>query len=161
MTSDLEWTILYLDVCDEDPRQQGLGVDQLPQERDQDQGEGLGEGLVGEDLDTLGDEDIIGETVQELQQVPGQELVLNHLEDLPHGRLSEGRSPRGLHPGAPDCGRHGTVELVEAGANLVEEYRGEVVGLHRPLARPRLPPPLRLVAHQVSPEAGKYFRKLR
>ena len=45
------------------------------------------------------------------------------------------------------------MELVEAGADLVEEYRGEVVGLHRP-GPPRLLPSLRLVAHQVCPQAG-------
>ena len=45
------------------------------------------------------------------------------------------------------------MELVEAGANLVEKYRGQVVGLHRSPG-PVLLPSLRLVAHQVSPQAG-------
>ena len=46
------------------------------------------------------------------------------------------------------------MELVEAGANLVEKYRGQVVGLHWTHPGPVLLPSLRLVAHQVSPQAG-------
>ena len=73
---------VVLNVPNETGRKVCLLVQQLPQQGDQDQAQGLAERLVREHSDCLRDKYIVRQIVEVVEQSLVQELE-NHLEDVP------------------------------------------------------------------------------